>query len=408
MLNQKGSVSSLVPLVFIVGGLIAALVLVQQKQIFRPKAYSGSSGSLNQSDCRDNPVLPPGDAYKWAADCNKSCQVNEDCPEANSHGVSGSNTKWCFRFNNATVLRCLKLVLNENVNGRVVKAGVYQTGYDITTSAGFKARWGSNEGGVSYAVFSGVGDGQGGTDKAIITVSLNNPDPGYTCKWFYHADPDNPGGPTATQGSGCSARIKVGSGKWTPYQSHLWFELIPQDSVKSCTPGVWDRSSCSRCYPDGTTGPEGRDWGNSDSDKAGWCSCAKKYNPLVKIYTDNQVNSICASGTPASMVTLTTTPSPDVIVPLATTSPSGSPKFSCAQVITYAVDPGLISCVTYSTPCDMPSNFIKVDKCDEVRFCGGVNNVQCPAGDICYKFGSQIGTCQPRQKSWLDWLGILK
>lgn len=109
------------------------------------------------------------------------------------------------------------------------------------------------------------------------------------------------------------------------------------------------------------------------------------------------VQNATATPTPNATLTATSTPSPtststSTSVPTVTANQTRTP---CPQVLTKAVNPEGKNCREFSSPCDVPRNWIVVDSCP------AANKTQCDNGcfhdGLCIQFGTRLianGTLQ--------------
>jgi len=174
----------------------------------------------NVTDCRDNESA-------WSSyhkvdsphpGCNKTVQIDvfsKNCREGGGWNCGDSDLLGYMVWYSGSCAPS-----QEQIVGRVVKDGVYQTGLNITSHDSKSAGWGLNEGDYYYH----IGRWSAG---AAITINLNNPYSNYSCRWSFDSKPHQIGGEAS--GNGCSAAITIGSGSYSPdWQNHLWFYLEEQ------------------------------------------------------------------------------------------------------------------------------------------------------------------------------------
>jgi len=261
--------------------------------------------------------------------------------------------------------------------------------YTITSSDGKSANWWTDQNGDNAY---DIGRWAAGT---VATVSLINPDPGYGCSWSFHSDPNDPSGPTARNGGGCSAAVTIGSGAYSAdWQNHLWFNLTPATGTISANPnpcGTASNGLCTSTISWSSNASSGEvcvsnsdnshttstvfAGGSNGSQAAPWIALGKVY----RFYLRTPGNGTCA-GSLLSQVDVTALQPP---VPLTATCPS----------------PGTTATMTWSGPSNATNYPIRVN--NETNGWNGYCNDPNPPnpGDIClnnlpnksYSFSSTPG-----------------
>lgn len=283
----------LISLAFLVtGGLIFQLGLTKtayaDSDIACKSTYAPSE--LGIGDCRicnrlhQFVLKAPLKGGTGTCEQNDTCTKSEDCQQNTDQPkyVDPVQSRWCFGFKDGA--RCVQLRYIGDEKEPSCRTGDVPRPTQCDSGGGGPCDLGNQTPGLTEDCATCIATNEAGTINSIRSATgqsgcSNQKVLNFWCNGGVSAEGS---ASCARRKSNCSACSGTGGNP-----------AATSPGSASCTTGNFDSNLCRSCA-NSVWAAEGSNWGDSNTNKAAWCACARKYNPTTKTYPAAEIDRVCA------------------------------------------------------------------------------------------------------------------